>query len=222
MTYFSTDFNEFFKELAANNHKDWFDENRDRYHQNIKEPFEKFVADLVDELKKEDPKLNVNPKSAIFRVNRDIRFSKDKSPYKLNRSAAVAPDGKKSIARGGMYVELGPGRVMVGGGAFSPSKEELQSLREAIAANPAKFRKAVENPDFVSVYGEIHGDENKRLPSKELMEAAKKEPLLFKKNMYYFTESSPNMVTSDKLLETILKQHEAAREVREFIAKAVS
>lgn len=222
MIYFSSDFNQFFKELAANNHKDWFDENRDRYHRNIKEPFEKFVADLVDELKKDNPKLNINPKSAIFRINRDIRFSKDKSPYKLNRSAAIAPNGKKSIGKGGIYVELGPGRVMVGGGAFSPSKEDLQSLRETIAAKPSKFRKAIENPDFVSVYGEIHGDENKRLPSKELMEAAKKEPLLFKKSMYYFAESSPEMVTSDKLMNTILKQYEAGRSVREFIAEALS
>jgi len=222
MIYFSSDFNQFFKELAANNHKDWFDENRDRYHRNIKEPFEKFVADLVDELKKDNPKLNINPKSAIFRINRDIRFSKDKSPYKLNRSAAIAPNGKKSIGKGGIYVELGPGRVMVGGGAFSPSKEDLQSLRETIAAKPSKFRKAIENPEFVSVYGEIHGDENKRLPSKKLMEAAKKEPLLFKKSMYYFVESSPDMVTSDKLMNTILKQYEAGRSVREFIAEALS
>src|SRR6056297_2893808 len=172
MIYFSPDFNEFFKELAANNHKDWFDIHRDRYHKTIKEPFEVFVSDLVDELKKEDPRLNINPKSAIFRINRDIRFSKDKSPYKLNRSAAIAPEGKKSIAQGGIYVELGPGRVMVGGGAFNPSKEELQVLREAIAAHPKKFRDALAKEKFQEVYGEIHGDQNKRLPTRELMEAA--------------------------------------------------
>ena len=221
MIYFSTDFNEFFKELAANNHKDWFDLNRERYHKNIKEPFEVFVSDLVDELKKDNSKLNINPKSAIFRINRDIRFSKDKSPYKLNRSAAIAPDGKKSIAQGGIYFEIGPGRVMVGGGAFQPDKEELQSLREAIASNPEKFRKAIEDKRFLDLYEEIHGDENKRLPSKELMEAAKKEPLIFKKSMYYFCESSPDLVTSDKLMQTIIEQHHAAKPIREFIAKAV-
>jgi uncharacterized protein (TIGR02453 family) len=222
MIYFSPDFNEFFKELAASNHKDWFDLNRDRYHKNIKEPFEVFVSDLVDELKKADPRLNINPKSAIFRINRDIRFSKDKSPYKLNRSAAIAPDGKKSIAKGGIYVEIGPGRVMVGGGAFQPDKEELQSLREAIAASPKKFRKAVEDEQFLKVYEEIHGEENKRLPSKVLMEAAKNEPLIFKKSLYYLCESSPEIVTSDKLMQTIVGQYNAAKPLREFISKAVS
>lgn len=221
MTYFSNDFNEFFKELAANNHKDWFDINRERYHKNIKEPFEVFVAALVDELKKTDSRLNINPKSAIFRINRDIRFSKDKSPYKLNRSAAIAPNGKKSIAQGGIYVEVGPGRVMVGGGAFQPDKEELKRLREAIATHPKKFRKAVEDKNFTSYYEEIRGDENKRLPTKELMEAALKEPLIFKKSMYYFCESSPEMVTSDKLMETIINQYDAAKLVREFISMAV-
>ena len=136
MKFFSPDFNQFFKELAANNHKDWFDQNRERYHRNIKEPFELFVTAVIDELKKEDSRLNVNPKSTIFRINRDIRFSKDKSPYKLNRSAAIAPNGKKSIAQGGIYFEIGPGRVAIGGGAFQPDKEELQSLRDYIVSHP--------------------------------------------------------------------------------------
>ncbi|MFT4770578.1 MAG: hypothetical protein ACI9CP_001904 [Cryomorphaceae bacterium] len=221
MIHFSQDFNQFFKELAANNHKDWFDVNRDRYHKTIKEPFEVFVSDLVDELKKDDPRLNINPKSAIFRINRDIRFSKDKSPYKLNRSAAIAPNGKKSIAQGGIYIEIGPGRMMVGGGAFHPDKEELQSIREAIADNPKRFRKAIEDEKFLKFYEEIYGDENKRLPSKELMEAAKKEPLIFKKNMYYFCESFPEMVTSDNLIQTIVEQYNAANLIRGFISKAV-
>jgi hypothetical protein len=70
-------------------------------------------------------------------------------------------------------------------------------------------------------YEEIYGDENKRLPSKELMEAAKKEPLIFKKNMYYFCESFPEMVTSDNLIQTIVEQYNAANLIRGFISKAV-
>ncbi|MEM9050462.1 MAG: DUF2461 domain-containing protein [Bacteroidota bacterium] len=222
MKYFSADFNLFFKELAANNHKDWFDQNRDRYHRNIKEPFEIFVTALIDELKKEDPRLNINPKSTIFRINRDIRFSKDKSPYKLNRSAAIAPNGKKSIAQGGLYFEIGPGRVAIGGGAFQPEKEELQRLREYIVDHPKQFRKAIEDEKFNEHFDEIYGDENKRLPSKELMAAAEKEPLLFKKSMYYFAEESPDLVESDELMPTILEYHAAAKPLRDFIAKAIS
>src|SRR5690606_4197407 len=95
MAYFTSDFIEFFKELAANNNKEWFDENRERYQKNVKIPFEKFVAALMAELKKDDPELTGDPKKAIFRINRDIRFAKDKTPYKLNRSAAISKYGKK-------------------------------------------------------------------------------------------------------------------------------
>lgn len=221
MKYFTEDFNQFFKDLAPNNHKDWFDENRDRYHDSVKVPFERFISDLVDQLKKEDPRLNINPKKTIFRINRDIRFSKDKSPYKLNRSAVIAPDGKKSISKGGIYIELGPERVMIGGGAFQPEKEELQKLREAIASHPERFRAALEDKDFVNVYGGVHGDENKRLPDRELMEAAKKEPLIFKKSLYYFAEFPPKLITSDGLMDFVLEKHQAARPLREFIAEAV-
>jgi uncharacterized protein (TIGR02453 family) len=91
MVYFEKDYFEFFKELAANNHKEWFDVNRSRYHSSVKEPFDKFIADLITEVHKIDKKIEIAPKDAIFRINRDIRFSKDKTPYKLNRSAIISP-----------------------------------------------------------------------------------------------------------------------------------
>ncbi|MCH2215627.1 MAG: DUF2461 domain-containing protein [Flavobacteriales bacterium] len=222
MKNFSSDFNQFFKELAANNHKDWFDQNRDRYHRIIKEPFETFITVLINELMKDDPRLNVDPKSTIFRINRDIRFSKDKSPYKLNRSAAIAPNGKKSIAQGGIYIEIGPARVAVGGGAFQPEKEELQRLRKYIVNHPKEFRKAVDDEQFNHYFKEIYGKANKRLPTKELMIASQIEPLLLKKSMYYLAEESPDLVESDELLPRILEYHAAAKPLRDFIARAVS
>ena len=98
MQYFIPDFIEFFKELAANNNKDWFDINRKRYTDVIKEPFKKFVLDLIVEVGKVNPKIkDIEPKDCIFRINRDIRFSKDKTPYKMNVSALIAPGGKRTI-----------------------------------------------------------------------------------------------------------------------------
>ena len=74
MSYFNPDFIAFFKELAANNNKDWFDENRKRYEDEIREPFKRFLRDLIAELAKENPALDIETKNAMFRINRDVRF----------------------------------------------------------------------------------------------------------------------------------------------------
>lgn len=221
MAYFSTDFNEFFKELAANNNKDWFDSNRSRYKNVIKEPFEHFIAELISELGSIEPDLkDVDPKSTIFRINRDIRFSKDKSPYKLNRSAAISRDGKKDRAGAGLYIQIGPEMVAIAGGAYELDKDRLMALRNSIAQNTSAFKKAINSAEFVEHYGSIRGAENKRLPTKELTEAAKKEPMLFKKQMYYWAELPPELVESDKLMETVVDYFKAAKPVRQFMRKA--
>ncbi|NEN25817.1 DUF2461 domain-containing protein [Cryomorpha ignava] len=222
MAYFKSDFNTFFKELAANNNKDWFDENRERYHQNIKKPFEDFVAALMAELQKEDPALTGDPKKAIFRINRDIRFAKDKAPYKLNRAAAISPYGRKDGARPGLYIQLGPENVRIAGGVYSPNKEELMAVREAIMNNPREFEKAINDENFLETFGEIEGEENKRLPTKELMEAAKKQPMLLKKQFFYSAVFPPEIVTDDLLIDLIVEKHRDAKPVRDFFEKALN
>ena len=78
MRYFSDDFVKFFNELEQNNHKDWFDENRKRYEKEVKAPFKSFVTDFIVEIQKYDPEIMIKPKDAVFRINRDIRFSNNK------------------------------------------------------------------------------------------------------------------------------------------------
>ena len=95
MTYFEKDFLTFFEELAGDNTKDWFDENRARYHRVIKDPRYVFVKDLIKAMEKDDPEINLEVKHAVFRINRDIRFAKDKTPYKTAVSAAVGRGGRK-------------------------------------------------------------------------------------------------------------------------------
>ena len=219
-SYFSEDFNTFFKELAPNNHKDWFDENRSRYEQNIREPFKVFVSDLIDAIRKEDPAINIEPKDAIFRINRDIRFSKDKSPYKMHMAAAIGRGGKKHPGSVGIYFQLGPGGVMLAGGSYEPSKEELNAIRHGIAAHPNKFRKAIEDATFVKHFGEIKGDKNKVLP-KDLKAAAEKEPLIYNKAFYYSSELDPEWVSNPGLFNKILDHYKAATPVKEFLEDAM-
>lgn len=222
MGHFSEDFNQFFIELAANNNKDWFDENRKRYEQNVKKPFDAFVADLIDALAKDEPEMKIEPKNAIFRINRDIRFSKDKTPYKLNRSAAISKYGRKNRSYPGFYFQMGPESVSIAGGAYTPEKADLEAIRTAIMKEPKKFRKAIEAPEFVSVFGEIRGEENKRLTNKEMMEAAVKEPLLLRKQFYYWAEFPPEMVTDQNLLPFLVEKHQASKAFRNFLKAALS
>jgi uncharacterized protein (TIGR02453 family) len=205
MTTFDADFLDFFKELAANNNKDWFDLNRKRYEQKVKLPFQQFVQHLIHEIAKQHPVFkDLTPSECIFRINRDIRFSKDKSPYKMMTSAVIAPNGKKSRAIHGVYFELGPEAVRVYGGIYEIDKDDLLVVREGIAAHLDNFRSLVNAPEFVNTYGEIRGEKNRIMPA-HLKEAAQAEPLICNKQWYFMTEFPAELVLSPNLSDTILE-----------------
>lgn len=221
MAFFQDEFLKFFIELAPNNHKDWFDQNRKRYENFVKEPFKDFVTHLIAQLAQKDPVFKeLEAKDCIFRINRDIRFSKEKSPYKLQVSAVVAPEGKKSKAVNGVYFELGPEKMRVYGGIYEIDKDDLLTVREGIAKNPAAFKKAYNDPAFKGVFGDIRGEKNKIIP-KELKEAAEKESLIFNKQWYFFTEFEPETILRDDLDQLILDCYAAGRPVEEFFNKLI-
>lgn len=220
MSHFTSDFNPFFVELASHNNKEWFDLNRERYHTNIKKPFENFISDIAAEISKIDPNFIVESRKAIFRINRDIRFSKDKTPYKLNRSAFLSPHGRKDN-RPGLYVSLGPESVRIGGGVFSPNRSELMKIRLAIVSNPNGFYEAIENKQFKKIYGKLQGAENKRLPTIELMNARLEHPLLLKKQFYYMVELPPETVNDSKLVQKVVSYYMAGAHVKHFFEKAL-
>lgn len=221
MSFFSKDFIDFFIELAPNNNKDWFDLNRKRYENNVKKPFQNFVQHMIDEIAKTDASFkNIEPKDCIFRINRDIRFSKDKSPYKLMVSAVVAPNGKKSKAVNGVYFELTPEHVRVYGGIYEIEKDDLYAVREGIANNTYKFQALYTNPEFKNIFGEILGEKNKTLP-KEFAETAKKEPLMFNKQWYFYAEFPVEKILSDDLDKIILNCYQAGRPVEGFFNELI-
>ena len=221
MSFFSPDYLQFFIELAANNNKDWFDLNRKRYEQNVKKPFTVFVQHIIDQLAKNDPTFKeLEAKDCIFRINRDIRFSKDKSPYKMMCSAVVAPEGKKSKAVNGVYFEFGPEHMRVYGGVYEIEKEDLESVREGIAQDILKFQKAYQNPIFEKTFGEILGDKNKVLPA-HLREAASIEPLIFNKQWYFYTQFEPETILKENLDEIVMNCYEAGRPVESYFNELI-
>lgn len=221
MIHFKRDFIDFFIELASNNNKEWFDANRVRYEKNVRDPFKDFVQHIIDLIAKDQPEFKeVLAKDCIFRINRDIRFSKDKTPYKMMVSAVVAPEGKKSKAVNGVYFELSPEHVRVYGGIYEIDKDDLYSVREGIVANLKEFQQAYNHPQFKKVFGKILGDTNKLLP-KEFKEAAEIEPLIFNKQWYFYAQFESDLILSDKLDTTILECFEAGKPVENFFNKLI-
>jgi len=220
MKYFSPEYLTFFKELAANNNRDWFAANRKRYEQYVKEPLHKFVEDLIAEMAKSDKKIQLTPSESIFRINRDIRFAKDKSPYKLYSSAAVNAGGKKDTQNAGIYMELGPEKLAFAGGMYQPEKETLLMIRKAIVKNPKKFQGALADKDFKKYWREILGERNKIIPS-EFKKVGETIPQIYNKQFYYWKELDPKIIISDKLMKSALDHYDASKSMREFLEGAV-
>ena len=221
MKYFTKQYLNFFKTLAANNHKQWFDENRKTYETVVREPFKVFIGDLIQAIGEIEPEIStLEPKNAIFRINRDIRFSKDKTPYKLFNSAIIAVNGRKDKSYPGLYLELNPEKLRILGGVYKPSTLEVKKIRTYMENNEKEFKKIISDSKFVTTFGAIKGNKHKRLP-KEFVTAAEKQTLIWNKQWYYETALSPKIILKDDLLETIVKHYKIANDVQNFFIKAL-
>ncbi len=144
----------FLKDLKKNNNKPWFDAHRTTY-EAAKTDFGKFIQSVIDKHGKKDPSIkNLVAKDCLFRINRDIRFSKDKTPYKTNFGASINKGGKKSLLAG-YYFHLEPGASFAGGGIWMPMPEELKKIRQEVDYNFAIFKKIIGSKKFRPVYGEL-------------------------------------------------------------------
>jgi len=153
----------FLKDLKKNNNREWFDENRERY-QEARQAFELFISMVMGEIKKFDKEaVNVEPKDCIFRIFRDIRFSKDKTPYKTNFGAYIVRGGRKgSLA--GYYLHIEPGASMLAGGVYMPQPDVLKAIRNEIYNNADEFKAILQNPTFRKHFGEIDAPRLSRPP----------------------------------------------------------
>ena len=146
---------EFLKDLAENNNKPWFDENRDKY-LIAKKEIETFTIKLIQEFGEIEPSIaNLEAKECLFRINRDVRFSKDKSPYKTNFGISINPGGKKSDLAG-YYIHIEPGKSFVGGGMWMPMPEQLGKIRQEIDYNLEQFEELIKAPAFKKQYGTLN------------------------------------------------------------------
>lgn len=151
----------FLIELKNNNHKPWFEANNERY-QALRKEFLAFSEEMIAKIGAYDEEIvGINPKKTLFRINRDIRFSKNKAPYKSNFGTSIS-EGKGDSP--GYYVHIEPDNCFLAGGCYMPMPEDLAKIRNYIDATGNELRQITENLDFVTEYGVLQGERLKSAP----------------------------------------------------------
>lgn len=205
----------FFTQLAKNNHKAWFDEHRSEYEHDVRAPFISLVGDLISEIHRVDPAIAMQPKDTMYRINRDVRFSKDKAPYKLQMGANISRHGKKAMGKPGLYFEVNAKGGLIAVGCYMPNKEELTMYRDLIMHEAADLHSALQHKQFIQLFGVLQGERNKVLPE-EFRAAAAQEPLLFNKQFFAWTQVPKSVFTGADAAQQMLAYWNAAKPLNDF------
>lgn len=221
MSHFTPEFLKFLRELPANNNRDWFQENKKRYEKSVKLPFEEFITDLIEAFAKEGLAVSeLSAKDCIFRIYRDVRFGKDKSPYKIHVSALIAPGGRKSMNSFGAYVELSGEHVRLYSGAYQPDSELLLQIRQKIYEEPERLQKLISDKKFKENFGEIRGEKNKRI-NKPFSEIIEKQHLILNKSFYYFKNYEPEIVLEKDFIQELIKDYKIIQPLNQYFEEAI-
>lgn len=153
----------FLRALKRNNDREWFKARKAEYEAHVRGPMVALLARLAEDFRSFAPELVSDPKVSLFRIYRDTRFSSDKTPLKTN-AAAHFPHRKLRKAGAGLYLEVAPQWVWIGGGIYSPETHELAAIRSHVDAHHARLRRIVEAKAFVAAVGELHGEQLTRVP----------------------------------------------------------
>jgi uncharacterized protein (TIGR02453 family) len=220
MGYFTDDYLSFFRELNAYNSKAWFDKNRNRYEKCVKQPFTALVEEMIVRIHSDNPDVVISPSEAIFRINRDIRFTKDKTPYKTHMGALISPAGRKAKNIPGFYFQIGKDGIRIYSGVHNLGKNEIQEVRKYLAENLDMFDKIINNKKFKSCFHEICGEKNRKLPP-EFKNAYEKQPLIANKDYYVFTDIDSKYTTDLHLADKLMGYYYTAKPLMEFLTKAL-
>ena len=195
--YFTQNYINFFEELELNNNKEWFGKNKDNYSQHVDKPFHEFIAQLLIRIHKLDSKINIEARDAIFRIYRDLRFSKDKTPYKAFKSALISSKGRRSKEEPGFYIEIGAKHIKLAGGCFKLKPIQIQEIIKHL-----KSIKSISNDqNFIQYWGDLTIGKNsitfETLLSPELIKNGDLENLI----LMYWKTIRPVIKSFKELLE---------------------
>jgi len=210
---------DFLKKLKKNNNREWFNSNKQLY-EDARYDFEKFAGELIDVITKFDKSLlGLDPKDCMFRIYRDVRFSKDKSPYKTNMGAVLYEGGRKS-PKAGYYFHLSPGECFYAGGLYMPQPDQLTALRRAVYTKFGGFEKILKNKEFKKYFGDIEGEKLKTTPKGFPKEHASSEYLKLKSYIAY-SEVDDEKVLSKSILDYSSKVFKSMKPFIDFLNESI-
>jgi uncharacterized protein (TIGR02453 family) len=213
----------FLKDLKKNNDREWFEKNRKAY-ESAKEDMAKLVDDVVKQFgKKEKDIASLTAKECVYRINRDVRFSKNKAPYKNNMAASLIKGGKKSV-NAGYYIQIQPGgESFIGGGRYMVEPLELKKIRQEIDYSWDEFNKIINNKKFKATYGELERGEGMAL-SREPKGYGKDNPAIEYIKLKSFvatTDLSDADLTSKDLVKKIATTFETLQPLIAFLNRSL-
>lgn len=211
---------DFLKELSKNNNREWFNDNRIWYEESRNKM--RFLSDvLINEIGKFDSAVaGISGKDCVYRIFRDVRFSKDKRPYKTNFGSFICSGGRKSM-NPGYYFHIEPGACFIGGGIYMPPAEQLRAIRNFMAEHADEFLDLTQEPDFKKNFPEMLEDRLKTSPKgfpkdHEFIKVLRYKSFIFSKAL------SDSIVSGDKYLENMVDSFHQLSPINAFLYEALS
>lgn len=221
-TGFPEDFFVFFEELQRNNRRDWFQENKPRYYESVVNPVSEFIVCMAPRLKKISPHYVADPRphgGSMFRIYRDTRFSKDKTPYKTHAGVHFRHEAGKDAHAPGFYVHLAGDGLFFGGGIWNPPNSTLGPIRDAIVDNARSWSR-LRNARALQATGGLRGDGLKRPPRGYDADHRHIEDLK-RKSFYAMVEAPPSEALRADFVDRVDGAFRLAAPLNRFITHAL-
>ena len=213
---------EFLKELVDNNNREWFQVNKARFDQ-ARQNLIEFTAVLIEKLHKVDPSVSadLDPKKCVMRIYRDIRFSKNKTPYKNNFGVSLPTLGSKL---GGVeyYMQIQPGKSFIAGGYWMPEAEHLKAIRQEIDYNAADLKKTIDDPTFVKLFGEFRKQDQLKTVPRDYSAENENIDLLKLKSFIVFHQFTDKEILSPKAADAIVDMCSRILPLNVFLKNAIA
>jgi uncharacterized protein (TIGR02453 family) len=208
----------FLAQLKKNNNRDWFQAHKEEYEEYVKGPMQELVLRIGDALRRTAPEIVAEPKTALYRIYRDTRFSRDKTPYKTHAAAVFPVRGLPKNAGPSLYFHVAADEVLIGGGMYMPDAGLLRAVREEIAARPRAFLRIVEGPAFRRAFEELEGEQLKTAPKGFPRDHPAARYLRYKQ--FLFGEIHPaGLATTRQLLPRIVRCFENGMPLIRFLKR---
>jgi uncharacterized protein (TIGR02453 family) len=207
---------QFLRALKRNNRREWFQPRKHIYDAQVKAPMTELIAALTAEMMKFAPEYVAEPAKAIYRIYRDTRFSKDKTPYKTHVAAVFPRQGLEKHGCAGLYFSVSPFECEVAGGVYMPGPDQLLAIRNHLAENHRKFSSIVRAGKLRSLMGELHGEQLARAPKGFPCDHPAADLLRYRQWLFYVT-LDPALATTPKLLPEVRKRFEVMMPVIGFL-----